>query len=432
MKKALALLILVVLISNHVYAIPPEVPGVVKGFVTDAQTDATIYGAAVNVSSQYTLKSATTSRQGSYKVRVPSGTYNIRVSAPGYITRTIENVSVSSGSYARMHFHLVSEMNNPPTASIISPSEGSVHTLGFKIGDIYYKLGNSVAFNGSGTDSDGTIASYAWTSNIDGVLSSTDSFSTSDLSIGTHVITFTVTDNHGATGTAEVTIRINNPPIASILSPINGSVYSQRDSTTFNGTGTDADGTIASYAWTSSLEDVIGNDSFSSFSLHVGIHTITLTVTDNDGANGTAEVTINQTEYDVEWLLKRTTSWPGSTVPIKFTVHSPITGEFVVDKTVVVKVYDPDTNEVFRATYAEEGSGRKDTGVRIDVEGEHYITNFHSSKDAPTGTYTIKVEFASNRPNTNFETMLEIHTPPSKWISRAKNIINTIFKIRHR
>ncbi len=76
---------------------------------------------------------------------------------------------------------------------------------------------NSVTLTGSGTDADGTIASYAWTkvsgpsgetiaspaqaqTNITGLLQ------------GTYVFRLTVKDNAGASGTADVTITVNAAP----------------------------------------------------------------------------------------------------------------------------------------------------------------------------------------------------------------------------
>lgn len=58
-------------------------------------------------------------------------------------------------------------------------------------------VGNSVAFTGSGTDADGTVTGYEWTSSIDGALSTLASFSSSALSVGTHTISFRVRDNDG-------------------------------------------------------------------------------------------------------------------------------------------------------------------------------------------------------------------------------------------
>ena len=54
--------------------------------------------------------------------------------------------------------------------------------------------GETVTFNGHGTDPDGKIMFYRWESNIDGLLSNLESFSRSDLSVGTHTISFKVFD----------------------------------------------------------------------------------------------------------------------------------------------------------------------------------------------------------------------------------------------
>ena len=59
------------------------------------------------------------------------------------------------------------------------------------------ELDNSVSFSGSGSDSDGTISEYKWISSIDGDLSTSASFSTTDLTFGNHTITFRVKDNDG-------------------------------------------------------------------------------------------------------------------------------------------------------------------------------------------------------------------------------------------
>jgi len=78
--------------------------------------------------------------------------------------------------------------NQAPTATITSitpnPAEQGV---------------DNVEFKGTGTDSDGTIIAYEWSSSKDGVLSSHSSFnkSANDLSIGQHTIYFRVKDDDG-------------------------------------------------------------------------------------------------------------------------------------------------------------------------------------------------------------------------------------------
>ncbi len=174
--------------------------------------------------------------------------------------------------------------NKAPTASIISPIDGS-----------NFKDGHEIVFSGLGDDTDGTIVSYEWTSNLDGVIGNTNSFSLTSLSIGVHAITLTVTDDDGAEGDDIITVTVVelHAPVASITSPENGDNYKDGQTILFSGTGSDSDGTIVSYEWTSNLDGVIGNtNSFSLDSLSVGIHAITLTVTDDDTLTGSDSITI--------------------------------------------------------------------------------------------------------------------------------------------
>jgi endoglucanase Acf2 len=74
---------------------------------------------------------------------------------------------------------------------------------------------NSVVINGSGSDSDGTISSYAWT-RISGpntptlTNANTANLTASGLIAGTYVFRLTVTDNGGATGTDDVNVVVSN------------------------------------------------------------------------------------------------------------------------------------------------------------------------------------------------------------------------------
>jgi hypothetical protein len=85
------------------------------------------------------------------------------------------------------------DRNDPPTATIVSikPSSGRENAV----------EGEMVGFEGSGRDSDGFVVGYRWRSSIDGLLSDSKDFSTSDLSVGTHTIYFEVQDNNGTWST---------------------------------------------------------------------------------------------------------------------------------------------------------------------------------------------------------------------------------------
>ncbi len=99
--------------------------------------------------------------------------------------------------------------NTPPNVSITSPANGSTFTQG-----------TSINFAGTATDAeDGNIsASLSWSSNLDGVIGSGASFSTSTLSVGSHTITASVTDSGGLPGSAMINLTVNpvggTPPAA--------------------------------------------------------------------------------------------------------------------------------------------------------------------------------------------------------------------------
>ena len=205
----------------------------------------------------------------------------------GSVTVTASNEKLLNGTIAStcadaVWFRLVTE-NESPVATIdaIAPNPASTTDI--------------VSFSGHGTDSDGTVAGYKWTSSIDGTLGNVASFDSAPLSAGTHTITFTVTDDKGAqsapatrTLTVNAPAPANKPPVASIntISP-NPAVAGT--SVIFSGSGNDTDGTVVGYKWVSSIDGTIGSSSsFSTSTLSTGTHTITFTVTDDDGAQSSA------------------------------------------------------------------------------------------------------------------------------------------------
>ena len=147
-------------------------------------------------------------------------------------------------------------------------------------------FGELISFTGQGIDSDGSIVGYNWRSNLNGTLSTAQSFSTSTLSIGTHTIYFKVQDNNGAWSidkTASITINpltINIP--TAYIDEITPNPAKQREAVLFRGHGTDEDGSIIAYKWLSSKDGVISTaSSFSKTNLSLGTHTIYFQVKDN-------------------------------------------------------------------------------------------------------------------------------------------------------
>ncbi|MDP2841904.1 MAG: hypothetical protein Q8O17_06505, partial [Candidatus Methanoperedens sp.] len=305
---------------------------------------------------------------------------------------------VAIGSATHLHVVSVKATNKPPRSVIISPHDGDV-----------YQLNDELQFVSGSFDPDGSIVSSKWY--LDGTLLCEGNACTAKLPVGQHNIRLEVADNKGATDTASINIRVNSPPSAVIDSPAGGSVYNQKDSVSFSGQGNDIDGFIVSYKWLSDIDGLIGTrSSFTSPDLSTGVHNITFTVTDNDGASNSNTIKIIQTGYNVGWDMKqkpilgemsllgsagnKPVFKPGSMVPIKFTVTEG--GSIVVDKNVRVTVSDAGGREVFSAIY---GNGSK--AVRINEDGK-YIANFKSGKNDPPGTYKIEVTFGNKRKNQDF------------------------------
>jgi PKD repeat protein len=200
-----------------------------------------------------------------------SGTFTATVTATDNLGATAKaNVSIGVGATA----------NKPPTASAsANPTSGTAPL--------------AVGFTGSGTDTDGTIASYAWTFG-DGGTSTQQSPSHTYAAAGNFTATLVVTDNGGATGSATVTVSVssagNQPPSATAsANPTTGAAPL---AVAFTGSGTDPDGTIASYAWTFGDGGTSTLQNPSHTYAAAGNYSATLTVTDNAGATGSAAVSI--------------------------------------------------------------------------------------------------------------------------------------------
>ncbi|WP_343692552.1 PKD domain-containing protein [Chitinophaga sp.] len=166
----------------------------------------------------------------------------------------------------------------------------------------------TVTLNGTGsTDSDGTIKSYKWVQTSGPV---TVTFSSATVvspvltqltAAGTYVFTLTVTDNAGATASDQVTITVNAANVAPTANAgADQTITLPATTVTLNGTGSkDSDGTIKSYKWSQTSGPVTGTISNPAIASPVitnltaaGTYVFTLTVTDDDGATATDNVTI--------------------------------------------------------------------------------------------------------------------------------------------
>jgi len=179
--------------------------------------------------------------------------------------------------------------NKPPVAVIAGDAEITV------------EMGATIDFDGSAsTDEDGTIASFNWDFG-DGEVAEGDSITHAYAAAGEYTVTLTVTDDQGATGTAEIKVTVteaavgeNKPPVAVIIGNTTVKMGATID---FDGsTSTDEDGTIASFNWDFGDGEVAEGDKVTHTYAAAGEYTVTLTVTDDQGATGTAEIKVTVVE----------------------------------------------------------------------------------------------------------------------------------------
>jgi PKD repeat protein len=204
----------------------------------------------------------------------------------GSVMITAANGDTTSTCADAVKFVLKST-NLPPVASIDSITPNPA------------QLGQNVTFTGHGTDPDGTVAAYEWTSSIDGSIGNAESFAISTLSAGNHTISLRVRDNQNLWSTAvtaALVIQGGNTAPTAVIDSITPSPATPGQVVTFTGHGTDADGSITAYEWSSSIDGIIGTaGTFSLTTLSSGTHTISFRVKDNGNvwsAPVTAQLTI--------------------------------------------------------------------------------------------------------------------------------------------
>lgn len=171
--------------------------------------------------------------------------------------------------------------------------------------------GLKVAFDATQSrDSDGQIESYAWEFG-DGSTGTGATVNHRYSEAGTYVVKLTVTDDDGATDvvTHEVTVAPIKPTAAF-------SSAAERLQVAFDASSsTDPDGAITSYAWSfgdgSSASGRTTNHKYAA----AGSYTVTLTVTDNDGATDLASKTVVVSELVVQDDFERSVArWGNANV----------------------------------------------------------------------------------------------------------------------
>ena len=144
--------------------------------------------------------------------------------------------------------------NAPSTCSPKAPTPTNQIPTAKANGPYSGTPGAAIAFSSAGsTDPDGTISAYAWTFG-DGSTSTAANPSHAYTAAGSYTVTLKVTDNAGAASAiSSTTATITAPPVNQAPTAKANGPYSGTTGTaiSFSSAGSsDADGTIASYAWT--------------------------------------------------------------------------------------------------------------------------------------------------------------------------------------
>ncbi len=216
----------------------------------------------------------------------------------GYVLNRF-NVTIDDGSGGTT--------NNPPTSDFT-----------------YTTTDLTVDFTDQSTDSDGSVVGWSWDFG-DGATSTSQNPSHTYGADGTYTVSLTVTDDDGATGTSSQDVTVsgggttNNPPSSDFT-------YTTTDLTVdFTDQSTDSDGSVVGWSW--DFGD--GATSTSQNPSHTygadGTYTVSLTVTDDDGATGTSsqdvtvssgstgDITLTATGYKVRGRKHADLEWSGAT-----------------------------------------------------------------------------------------------------------------------
>ncbi|HEX2534783.1 MAG TPA: PKD domain-containing protein, partial [Chitinophagaceae bacterium] len=196
----------------------------------------------------------------SYSWSQVSGPASASFSSTTVLNPTISNLvagtytfrlTVKDNAGATKTDDVIVTVNNAPVNEAPSAYAGGDKKL--------YLPTNSTLMTSTASDADGTITAYNW-SKVAGPSSYSFSSTTtlkptvSNLTPGTYTFRLTVTDNAGAAVSDDVNIVVEDTTQATNEAPAanagsDKSITLPANSTTLSGSGTDADGSIASYTW---------------------------------------------------------------------------------------------------------------------------------------------------------------------------------------
>ncbi len=198
-------------------------------------------------------------------------------------------ITTKSGYVMTKTLNLTPEATSTTTPGPTStPPDNQPPTADFSYSPASPDTGDTIQFTDQSTDPDGSIVSWDWNFG-DGNSSSDQNPTHSYDDDGTYTVTLTVTDDDGATDdySEDITVQNQSPTADFDYTPTSPLTY---ETINFDGTlSSDPDGSISSYEWdwtSDGIFDATGSNP-SHFYTDDGTYTVTLRVTDDDGATDT-------------------------------------------------------------------------------------------------------------------------------------------------
>ena len=286
----------------------------------------------------------------------------------------------------------VTHRTNVSTTAVTYDGSNGAPTAAVSANRTTVAVGEPVQFDAKeSADSDGSVASYAWTFGDGGTATGSQpahAFSSN----GTYTVELTTTDDDGATDNATVTVEVvepNDSPTTAVSA--NRTSIEAGEAVTFDATGsTDTDGSIASYEWAfgdgSTATGAQPSHTFSS----AGSYTVELTVTDDDGAADNATVTVEVTDPneppDASVSANRTSANAGETIAFDATGSTDTDGS--------IASYEWAFGDESTATGAQPSHTFSSAGsYTVDVT----VTDDDGATD--NATVTVKISEPNQSPN---------------------------------
>jgi|GEM_PF-2405377 len=251
----------------------------------------------------------------------------------------------------------------------------------------------TVALDGSAsTDTDGEIVSYTWLAS-DGQIAMGQNAELTFNEAGEYTIALDVTDNDEATVQVQKVISVQEisnelPTAALAITPETGEA--PLTIALDGSTSTDTDGTIASYKWTASNGQTANGQTAELTFSEAGDYTITLEVTDNEGATAQVQkaisVSVQEAPNELPTAALAITPETGE-APLTIALDGSASSD--TDGTIASHVWTASNGQTANGQTAElTFSEAGDYTITLEVTDNNDATN--------SATKNVKVEAAAN------------------------------------